>query len=352
MKIWALCFLVLLLPLSAGKKKEVTQVLELPKDPPAAVVAETRNLVFHVSPLTAKGLLSAQTKEAVRALLKLNSGATIVKIRAFVAGTGDMRRVPMIVSEVMTEKKMALPAVTVVQVGGLPLEGAQVVLESISVAKREVNPNGIAFIGGQASISDNPLAPTMPLAQDSLANLDKAMSGIAGVVLRVTCYTSSRDEAPKLQSMVLAKYPSAAIDVVQMQRATTKSIVECEATTRLAQARTSALEILNNGQAAAVSAQKIAFTGGQMAFGFDDKDARLAFQRLDKSLEPLGTSSKNAAMVHFYPLSNSIAEQVKRIRTECFDTQHMPATTLLPFEGLPAMEASFAVDIAAVVINQ
>ena len=336
---------------AARKKKDATQVLELPKDPPAAIIVETRNLVFHVSPLTSKGLLSQQAKDSVKALLKMNSGATIVKIRAFVAGTGDMRRVPAIISEALTEKKLPLPVVSVVQSGGLPLEGAQVVLESISVAKHEVNPNGIVFISGQSAVSANPLDPTLPLAEKSLSALDKALSGVASDVLSLTCFTSSREEESSLQGMIAKRYRLASFNVVQMQRATPRSLVECEAVARLAQPHTAPFELLNGGQAAAVSAPKLVFTGGQMAFGFDDKDARLAFQRLQKALQSLGSSTKDIAMANFYPLSNSIADQVRRVRLEFFDPRRAPATTILPFEGLPAMEASFAVDVAA-VINQ
>src|SRR5580704_16435212 len=93
-------------PLVAKKKKpeEITQTLELPKDPPANVTAETSRLVFHVSPLSGKGLLSAQVRDALKALLKSSGGATIVKLRAFVAGSGDLRRVSFINSEITTEK--------------------------------------------------------------------------------------------------------------------------------------------------------------------------------------------------------------------------------------------------------
>ena len=55
----------------AKKKKteeEMTQVLALPKDPPSAVVADVPRLVFHVSPLSAKGLLSQQTRDALKNL--------------------------------------------------------------------------------------------------------------------------------------------------------------------------------------------------------------------------------------------------------------------------------------------
>jgi len=349
MKTLGLLFILILLPLDAGKKKETTQVLELPKDPPPAITAETRNLIFQIAPLSNKGLLTQQTKDAMKALLKLNTGNTIVKIRAFVAGAGDMRRVPAIVSEVLTEKKLPLPVVSVVQAGALPMEGAQVVLESISVGKRESNPNGIVFIAGQSASSPDPLAPTLPLAEKSIAGLDKALTGVSNSVLEVTCFTTSLDETPKIQSLLAQHYPNASIDVVVMQRAAPRSAVDCEAVARLSGPHTVPLEILNSGQSAAVSSTKLALTGTQMAFGFDDKDARLAFQRLDKALEPLGAATKGVAMVNFYPLSNSIANQVRRISTEFFDAKHAPAATLNLFEGLPAMEASFAIDVAAIV---
>src|ERR1700685_3474220 len=86
----------------AGKKNpdDVTQVLELPKDPPMIAIGTTSRLVFHVSPLSGKGLLSQQTRDALKAILKANGGAPVIHIRAFVAGSGDLRRVPQIVSEV------------------------------------------------------------------------------------------------------------------------------------------------------------------------------------------------------------------------------------------------------------
>jgi enamine deaminase RidA (YjgF/YER057c/UK114 family) len=229
------------------------------------------------------------------------------------------------------------------------MEGAQVVLESISTGKRELNPNGIVFIAGQSASSANPLDPTLPLAEKSITGLDKALAGISSSALQVTCFTTSLDETPKLQALLASHYPSASIDVVVMQRAAPRSTVDCEAVGRLSGAHTIPLEILNGGQSAAVSSPKIALTGTQMAFGFDDKDARLAFQRLDKALEPQGAATKGAAMVNFYPLSNSIANQVRRISAEFFDIKRSPAATLDLFEGLPALEASFAIDIAAVV---
>src|SRR5262245_30141683 len=78
----------------ADKKKkheeEITQTLEVLPDPPATIKAEVGRMVFHNSPLTNKGLLSQQVREAIKAIWRLNHGATVVKLRGLVAGTGDM----------------------------------------------------------------------------------------------------------------------------------------------------------------------------------------------------------------------------------------------------------------------
>ena len=81
-------------------------------------------------------------RDALRALQGRTRGATIVKLRAFVAGSGDLRRVRDLVSETFTERRQPLPVLSLVQAGALPLEGAQVVIESTALAKKEVNPSG------------------------------------------------------------------------------------------------------------------------------------------------------------------------------------------------------------------
>ena len=65
----------------------------------------------------------------------MTGGATIVKLRAFVAGSGDMRRVQAIVSETFTEQHSRSRRLRWCRWAALPLEGAQVVLESIAVAQ-------------------------------------------------------------------------------------------------------------------------------------------------------------------------------------------------------------------------
>ena len=59
---------VIAYPFDDKKKEEITQTLELPKDPPASVTAETSKLIFQVSPLSNKGLLTQQVKDALKTI--------------------------------------------------------------------------------------------------------------------------------------------------------------------------------------------------------------------------------------------------------------------------------------------
>ena len=97
----AMAGLIAASPILAKKKKkeeEITQTLEVLPDPPSTLKVETSRMTFEVSPLSSKGLLSQQVRDAIKALWKANRGETIVKLRAFVAGTGDMRRFPQLVT--------------------------------------------------------------------------------------------------------------------------------------------------------------------------------------------------------------------------------------------------------------
>jgi enamine deaminase RidA (YjgF/YER057c/UK114 family) len=342
------------------KKEEETQVLQLPKAPPSAVTAETRRLVFHVTPLSAKGLLSQQTRNALKWLLHATNGATVVKLRAFVAGSGDLRRVRELVAETFTEHRLPLPVLSVVQVGALPLESAQVILESTEVAKKDVNQYGLVYISGQGASSAKPLDPVLPLAEQSLRGLATAVKAAGSQpadVARVTCFLSSLGQFAEVRQLMAASYSGAALNFVQVQRAPTRAVAECEAVARLRWNTGDAIHMLNPdglaqspqlSQIALIGAAQVILTGSQEAFGFEDADARLAFERLQKSLSLEGGSLRHAAFTSLYPLSSRISDQVRRIRGEFYDGARPPAGTMLPFQGLPSMDAGFALDVVAV----
>src|SRR5260370_22007618 len=120
-------YVPVILPQGKKKKKdqEVTQTLPPPRELPSAVVADTDRLTFEVSPLQGKGLLSAQTREALRSLLRTNRG-TIVKLRAFVAGSGDLRRLGELVGVRFPHRPQPLPRRGLWQVVASPRCGGRI----------------------------------------------------------------------------------------------------------------------------------------------------------------------------------------------------------------------------------
>jgi enamine deaminase RidA (YjgF/YER057c/UK114 family) len=357
-------------PILAKKKKkeeEITQTLEVLPDPPTTLKVETARMTFEVSPLTNKGLLSQQVKDAIRALWRVNKGETIVKLRAFVAGTGDMRRFPQLVSEMFTEKKLPLPVVTTVQVGALPMEGAAVVIESISVGKKAVNPHGLAFISGQAATApispDQARMPVLPLATKSVDNLKTALASVGlgpADTLRVTCFSSSFDDFAPVRDLVTREFAGSAINIVQIQRAPANSVVECEAVARMNKAAEAPVKLVspqgleaspNYSHIALVGAPRVVLTGAQMGFRTQDSDVRLAFDRLRAQLDQQGASIRRVAMSSIYPLNQGIMDKVRAIRFDFYDRANPPASTMLPFEGLPSLDATFAIDLVAVAPN-
>ena len=330
-----------------GTEEEITQTLPVLKDPPQTIATETSKLVFHVSPLSGKGLLSQQVRDALKILFQENHAASIVKLRAFVAGSGDLRRVQQLVSEVFTDHKLSLPAVSTIQVGALPLEGSQVVIESIAADRRVVNPNGLAFFSGQQTRD----------ARLSISQLQTAVSSVNATVLRATCFLSSLDDLNATRTALSAAFPEAALNYVQLQRDALEPLAECEAVGRLAKAPAPAVVFVNPpqltanprySQIALVNAPKIVLTGTQMAFGEQESDIRLAFERLGKALDAAGTSYKDVFWSSTYPLTRAAIDQTRAVRFQFMDQSRPPASTLITFEGLPSLDARVAIDVMAV----
>ncbi|MFN7936126.1 MAG: hypothetical protein U0R19_22535 [Bryobacteraceae bacterium] len=344
-----------------GKKseEEITQTLEVPKDPPAAVVGDAQRFLYLNAPLSAKGLLSQQTRDGLKALRRLAKGATILKIRAFVAGTGDLRRVQAIVSEEFTDWRAPLPALTTILVGGLPQEGAQVLLEAIAVEKKPVNPHGVVLFSGQQVTSKEPLEKIEPIFRKSLDNLSTAVKGVGitdADVLRVTCFSSTLGDHTQQRQMLVERFPKAAHTIVQVLRGLTTGLVECEAVGRAAAGSGGPLKTMNPAgleaspnysQAVILNAPKVILSGGQMAFRAEPADIRLAFERLGKTVEQVGGNLKRTAMTSYYPLATSTIDKIRQIRFEYLDKAQPPASTMLLFEGLPSMDASFVMEVIA-----
>ncbi len=335
------------------KKKgdqDLTQTLPLPKEAPSAVTGSTDRLVFQTSPMSAKGLLSQQTRDALRSLIHSNHNLPVIKLRAFVSGSGDMRRVQEIMGEIFAEKHLALPALSVVQVGALPLDGAQVIVEAIVEDKKQVNPKGLAFISGQAAAS----------VEQSLVKVENALKA-AGMqpadTLRVTCFLSSIEESRTARNAMGTVFPGAALNFVQMQREPVSPAAECEAVARLRSTSSAPASFLNPpgldpspnySQIVLVTTPRLVFTSTQLGFGKQESDVKLAFERLRKALAALNARFDSVAMSNVYLTSGAMGDRVRAVRSSFYNSSKPPASTLLPFEGLPSLDASFGVDVVAI----
>ena len=336
--------------LSAKKNKkdeDETQALQLPKELPITTIGETRRLLFYTTPLSAKGLLSQQIKDALKSVERQAGGNTVLHIRAFVAGSGDLRRVRELVSETFTDRHLPLPALSLIQAGGLPLDGAQVVLEAVATGKKDLYPGGLAFIPAQMVFSPSPLDPVAPLAGQSLTRLQQAVRA-AGAddsdVRRVTCFLSSLDNIGATRQPAEASYPRAAWNFVQAQRAPMRGMAACEA---IAGLRAAPPQAGSDPQIGVVAAPHVVLSGTQASFGYEESDARLALGRLAKALQPAGVNLHDVAFAHFYPLSQKIEDQIRTVWPTFYDAANPPAASVLQIEGLSSLDAGFAVDVVA-----
>ena len=283
---------------------------ELPR-PPLALAADAARLSFLVAPLSGRGLLSQQTKEALKFLILQARGAQFIRVRAFVAGTGDLRRVPQLVSEVFAEKHLSVPVVTTVEAGLLPLENAQVLIEATLQQSRLANPEGVRFVTAEGAT-----------AAAAVAQLKQS-----GELLRATCYVPALEGRAPAEGMAFVSF-------VQPQKLSSLAGTTCEGVTRAAGAGG-----VRGG---------LVFTSAQMAFGYAPADARLAFERLERTATSAGSSMKNAVVFNIYPLSRQLGEIAFEAGREYLDPAHSPAGLRgVVFEGLPSMDGAFAIEVVA-----
>ena len=80
---------------------------------------------------------------------------------------------------------------------------------------------------------------------------------------------------------------------------------------------------------ALINAPKVIFTTNKLVFKDEDSDVRLAFQRLNKSIEPLMVSGKDAFWQSAYSLTRPRAAQIAKLTDEFVDANRQPVGTSL-----------------------
>ncbi|MGA8028662.1 MAG: hypothetical protein WB992_16075 [Bryobacteraceae bacterium] len=333
----AAVLLAVLAPLGifAQRKKNEepkTQVLPLPPELPMALAADTDALDFHISPLLKTGGLSAQIRQSLNDLIRDTRGETIIKLRAFVAGAGDARRVQAVVADIFTERKLPLPALSIIQVGALGQQAAQVVIEAVVSTHRNVNPHGLAFFSGQTGSS-------FPEALARLKESAAAASVPPEKLLTCTCFTSTIDNFEANRSGIQAAFPNTAVNVVQALRDPATDSTMCEAVGQLTQSPPQGpVVLLKNARATLVDSHRLVFTGLQLSFGSYLDDAHEAFIRLERvasALDAVETPVEiNAFSLDAY--GGSALRKSTSVPASAFTVQTV--------EGLPAVDASAGIE--------
>ncbi|MGH9583819.1 MAG: hypothetical protein ACRD4O_12860 [Bryobacteraceae bacterium] len=328
----ALCAAFAPLAPARHKKNDQQQVLPLPPQLPMALAAETRMLDFHISPLLASGGLDAQIRQSLNDLIRQTHGETIVKLRAFVSGAGDARLVKEKAGRIFTGHKLPLPVVSIVQVGALGGDAAEVVIEAVVETKRILNPNGLAFFSGQS-------APSFEQAVKRLSESARAVSVPAGHILTCTCFASEITDYHSMRAALRSAFPESSIDIVQPLRDPGNGAAACEAVGRLsAPPRNGPVEILKGPRAALVDSRQLVFTGLQLTFGNYLDDAHEAFARLERAVSAVHAWEAPVA-INAFTLDGYAASAVRKT------TAAPPAVfTVEMVEGLPAIDASAGIE--------
>ncbi len=308
------------------------QILPLPPELPMALAADTETLDFHISPLLSTGGLSAQIRQSLNDLIRDTRGETIVKLRAFVAGAGDARRVQAVVGELFQNRKLPFPVLSIIQVGGLGAQSAQVVIEAVVSTHRKVNPNGLAFLTGETGAS-------FAQAFERLRNSASAASVRPDHMLSCTCFTAQIDDYEATRSTLQAAFPNTGINVVQALRDPASDSAMCEAVGQLESPPAAGPVVwLKDARATLVNSHQLVFTGLQLSFGNYLDDAHEAFVRLERAasaLQPVETPVEvNAFSLDAY--AGSALRKTTAVPASTFTVQTV--------EGLPAVDASAGIE--------
>ncbi len=332
----SLCVLLYLSTFLVAQRKKneepKTQVLPLPKELPMALAADTEALDFHISPLLKTGGLGAQIRQSLTDLIRDTRGERIIKLRAFVAGAGDARRVQALVGDIFADRKLPLPVLSIIQVGALADSSAAVVIEAVVSTKRVINPNGLAFLAGQTGAS----------LSEALQRLKESVNAIpvpADRVLTCTCFTSRIAEFASARSAIQSVFPNTAVNVVQALREPPNDESMCEAVAQLAEPPQQGPVVwLKNARATLVNSHRLIFTGLQLTFGNYLDDAHEAFARLQRAAASL-EAVEAPVEVNAFSLDSYAGSALRKTTSVPLST-----FTVQTVEGLPGVDASAGIE--------
>lgn len=342
-------------------KPEKAQTLATVPEAPGAVRMETSRLEFLRVPDEQTGLLSKQVEESMKSIRKSLRKRRLVRVTAWVAGAGDVRRVSSSIRELLADWRIPLPAITVVRVGALPNAGSRVSFDVELEGERDSNPNGLIYLGAVRSHSEE-----FTLALDKLLaeSLDRLQSRLqeqrveASAVLSARCLVSLTDDVGKLDDALRARFPGASTRVMQSVRVAPDSYANCDVVARLPEKPTEALEprvvTETNGAPPVTSYVKVntpqmVLTAGQLCFRSTDDDLMLGFERLEDTLKDLGTSLKHTVQLSILAQSPELEQRTEAQGRPFLQPQYDPAILRQTVEALPALDSTVSLDAVVAV---
>ena len=266
-------------------------------------------------------------------LLREAKGSTVIKLRAFVSGVGDARRVQAEVSDQFTSHKAPLPVLTILQVGSLGEERAQVGFQALLSTSRNANPHGLVFFPGQTA---NSLEQSLKQLQKSASDASVAPDDM----LSCTCFVTRLDGTGRLRELPRRAFPKAAVTVVQAQRDPVNDRVMCQGVGRLGDSSGGKpLTLLKGARASVVRSPVLVFTGLQLSFGSYLDDARVAFERLQRAASATVEGGGTPVEVNAFSLDPTAGSAMRK------STPVPPSTfTDQTIQGLPSVDASAGIE--------
>lgn len=299
----------------------------------------TREVRFQVAPVETAGSLAEQAKQAKKAIK-----GKVYRYRAFVGPEEDTAPLKEI---------LKAPALAIVRVSALPLEGAKIVLEAVTGGGN--NPQGMVHISGQGASRNEHMTRIQPIVEETYKNLDTALAAAAVTpadVMQITCYLSTYTDLPGIQALTEKRYPSSVNSYLLVPVPATRGFVECEATAR-------ATKIIgyinpeglskspNFTHVVGLHSPRIAWSGLIEAKNCSKQGITEMFQRLDASMKKLGAAVDQTAMSYLYPNSEEGTKLTRDIRFDFYRRSHPPASTLITFAGVGDKNACTAVEVSA-----
>ncbi len=321
-----------------------SQVQPLPPQPPAALAVDTETLDFHISPLLNTGALASQIRTSLNNLIRDTRGETIIKLRAFVSGSGDARQVQALVTDLFTERKLPLPVLSILQVGALGEDHAQVVIEAVVSTHRPVNPSGLAFLFGQRG-------ETLPAAFATLQRNVTAAGIDPAHLLTCTCFTGWIQDYRAAAASLHMIFPQAQVDIVQAVRDPTNQHSVCEGIAQLTRSPAQGpVVLMDAAHATLVDSRQVVFTGLQLTFGPFLDDGQTAFARLTRtatSLSPVETPVEVNAFA-LDPRAAALLRRTDSLAPGTFSAQEIEG--LQAIDATAGIEAIFAPDVSSAVV--